>query len=448
MIRARTCNYCKTKYTPTQKVQRFCSTKCKDTHHNQSKSKRTAAKVERRKLKLPYTAFWQGLAQQCKRSGTVEILQGHTATSLTTLYKLRKQCTLASGIHYGEVIKKQYELSHICPSSGHHAYIGLYHPDNLIIAPFAFNRKRGTSYTEGGSYILRSALHPKWLIRDKDSVKEIFAKMHKYLGTELDIFLSENALTITQKESLIRKILKRVKSEYVLCGYADDAIELHIQALHNHLKTLDTDGLNTFALQKDLTINIRSITSKSQLTVLFEELTRCQQRDSEHYNGTLTPFLMIVEAMHTKKHCHNNEFDTVQAPIFTTTNRLVRAQLEEAINTAGWQALHCDQFSSQLNGLPFIDHLSLGTVSDDTWRPVLGLEQALLQRDGYPLTHHQHCEQQDEQRAAQKLASTPIWDIEDYSIFPEGTDMFDMSFMCQIPEPQFNGWLEFVECPF
>jgi hypothetical protein len=438
-IRARTCNCCKTKYTPVQKTQRFCTTKCKDKHHQSVKSKRTAATVARRKLKLPYTAFWQSLARECKRAGTVEVLQGHTSTSLYNLYKLRKQCTLASGIRDGEVIKKQYELSHICPSSGHHAYIGLYHPDNLIIAPFAFNRKRGTSYTKGGSYILRSALQPKWLIRDKDSVKEIFAKMHKYLGIELDIFLSENTLTITQKESLIRKILKKAAT-------ADSwslESELRLQA---YLNTLDSTGLKLHALSKDLTVNDRSITSKSQLTVLFEELTRCRSRSNEHYD-TLAPLLMIVEAMYTKKLCYGDQFDTVQAPIFTLKPS-VRAQLEEAINTACWQALHCDKFTDKLNGKDFLEHITLGTVNDDTWQPALELEQSLLRRDGYPQTHHQYHQQQDEERAAQKLASTPVWDIKDYSIFPEGTDEFDMSFVCQIPEPQFNGWLEWREMPF
>lgn len=48
-LRTRTCHFCKVKYQPLQKIQKFCSTTCKDKHHTSIKTKRNQAKVQRRK---------------------------------------------------------------------------------------------------------------------------------------------------------------------------------------------------------------------------------------------------------------------------------------------------------------------------------------------------------------------------------------------------------------
>lgn len=434
-LRNRTCTHCKIKYLPIRKDQKFCSAECKTKHHNQVKAKRTQAKVQRRKLKLPYTAFWQSIARECRRSGTVQILQGHTAESLYDLYKLRKQTTLASGISQGEVIKCQFELSHITPSSGHSEYVGLLHSHNLIIAPFAFNRSRGSKYTSGGLYIKRRDLADKWRVRDKDSVKEIFAKMHAFLGTELDSFLSENVLTITQREQLIRKIIKKIKATEELFDEEDES------CLRYKLNSLEPLELKEKAASLEISVNDRSITSKSELTVLYEELSRCVAFG----HNELTPLLVFITAFYTKKNCIGDDFDTEQNPIFQAAPGIDLNGLKQSINTACWLALHGDAYSATHEGKDFLSCLTLGPVPEASWQPVLELEKALLDRDGQPETYEQYHQRRD----AQRIANTPIWEIRDESIFPEDMDAFDRVYSCSIEHlyPS-DPWLEYRDCPF
>lgn len=254
------CQECQKPFTTSRYGARFCSNACKSAN---AYSRRKAAKVERRKLKMPSTGFYAYLLREVRRAGTVEVLTGLTASDLSELLRLRKQLNKASGFENGKVRQGGYELSHICPVAGT-ALLGLLHPANLVITSVSFNRRRGTSYSGGGKFLERSKLQEKWKVTEDHTDTKVYAMIQKFLGSELNDFLVEHVLSLTQRQTLINKLAK-------LIAAADD---VSVELVKGRLSFYRNEDLADLAKEKELKIADYSSDTRWQFTVAYEEAKR------------------------------------------------------------------------------------------------------------------------------------------------------------------------------
>jgi len=251
---------CQQPFKTSQYGAKFCSVTCKS---SAAYSKRKAAKVKRRKLKMPSTGFYAYLLREVRRAGTVEVLTGLTASDLSELLRLRKQLNKASGFENGKVRQGQYELSHICPVKGT-ALLGLLHPANLVITSVSFNRKRGSSYSGGGKFLERSKLQDKWKVTDDHSDTNVYSMIQKFLGSELNEFLAEHVLSLTQRQTLINKLAKLIAA----------ADEVSVEKMKERLSFYRSEDLADLAKEKELKIADYSSDTRWQFTVAYEEAKR------------------------------------------------------------------------------------------------------------------------------------------------------------------------------
>ncbi|MBK5416703.1 hypothetical protein [Pseudomonas sp. TH31] len=130
--------------------------------------------------KATTSAFFYHLAYECERAGTLQILTGHTVDSLVALYGVYKLKLKAN--RYGET--KDFAISHIHPVQGHNA-IGLFHPDNLVVAPSTLNRDHGTKYWGHGLSINRNALVSRHSVEKGAPRKQTVQRVIAFLGADV-----------------------------------------------------------------------------------------------------------------------------------------------------------------------------------------------------------------------------------------------------------------------
>lgn len=251
---------CQQPFKTSQYGAKFCSVTCKS---SAAYSKRKEAKVKRRKLKMPSTGFYAYLLREVRRAGTVEVLTGLTASDLSELLRIRKQLNKAAGFENGKVRQGQYELSHICPVQGT-SLLGLLHPVNLVITTVSFNRKRGTRYSGGGKFVERSKLQDKWKVTDDHTDTNVYAMIQKFLGSELNEFLAEHVLSLTQRQTLINKLAKLIA--------ADD--ELSVEKVKERLSFYRNEDLADLAKEREIKIADYSSDTRWSFNVAFEEAKR------------------------------------------------------------------------------------------------------------------------------------------------------------------------------
>lgn len=167
------CQHChKQFYTQSTKAI-FCTRICKD--------RATAAKKRTVYItKAADSAFMQTLAFEASRAGTYEIFTGHTAESLAGLYALYVLKQRAN--RFSDA--KDYELSHIAPSQGQDI-VGLYHPQNLVVAPKAMNRAHGNQYWGHGLSIDRNKLKSRYMIEKGTPQAEIIKGIIQFIGPDV-----------------------------------------------------------------------------------------------------------------------------------------------------------------------------------------------------------------------------------------------------------------------
>lgn len=251
---------CQEPFKTSRHGARFCSNACKSAD---AYSRRKAAKVKRRKLKMPSTGFYAYLLREVRRAGSVEILTGLTASDLSELLRLRKLLNKAAGFENGKVRSGEYELSHICPVQGT-ALLGLLHPANLVITSVSYNRKRGTRYSGGGKFVERSKLQDKWKVTDDHTDTNVYAMIQKFLGSELNEFLAEHVLSLTQRQTLINKLAKLIAA----------ADETSVEKIKERLSFYKNEELADLAKEKELKVADYSSDTRWQFTVAYEEAKR------------------------------------------------------------------------------------------------------------------------------------------------------------------------------
>jgi hypothetical protein len=221
MLEELKCVHCEQLFSPSRRGHLHCSSTCRKLSHkakNRYKSEQKRAKRISEKLKkLANHSFGKYLVQQAKRAETVEIFQGHNIKSLNELAALRRRCTSASGYAKGELLGT-YELSHIWPVLSKNR-LGLLHPENLVIAPRDFNRKHGSKEpTEG--YLGKSsdweALEPAFAVAPNEAALSVLKKIRRYIGQDFDKWLSGFVLTQSQRQFIIKSLVKEGLNKLVL----------------------------------------------------------------------------------------------------------------------------------------------------------------------------------------------------------------------------------------
>lgn len=172
-VRRPRCRHCRKQFRTSSTKAIFCTRICKD--RATAAKKRTAYVA-----KATDSAFMQTLAFEASRAGTYEIFTFHTPESLAELYGLYVLKQRAN--RFGDA--KDYELSHIAPSQGHDI-VGLYHPQNLIVAPKAMNRSHGNQHFGHGLSIDRNKLKPRYMIEKGTPQADIIKGIIQFIGPDV-----------------------------------------------------------------------------------------------------------------------------------------------------------------------------------------------------------------------------------------------------------------------
>ncbi len=237
MPKTKICKECKKKFKTIR------ATYCSDACNRRCLRKTKAAKYSTDFHKLKF-GLW--LIGECKRAQTVEILTG---VNLCELHSLWVTCKKYSGFNQEEweVIRK-YELSHISPVA-HPQSIGLLHPDNLVIAPDYYNRKRGTRWNGvSGKWIMKYNLQTKLRVKQTDTIEAVSKKIQKFCGSSFTDLVESKTLS----KSFIHKMKDKLIEHGVdVSGLSYEEIEKQF-ALHDSSKkyVLQSEDCHTVFIEE------------------------------------------------------------------------------------------------------------------------------------------------------------------------------------------------------
>lgn len=256
------CKHCRKQFRTTSVTAIYCTRQCKQ---NAATAKKRVRYAERARD----SAFFQALAFEAQRAGTLEVFTGLDAESLADLYRLYAFKLRAN--RFGEA--KDYELSHIAPSQGENT-VGLYHPRNLTVAPKDMNRCHGTRHYGHGLSVDRNKLNPRHTVERGETQKAIVQRIIKFVGP--DVVAQASKLAGMQPS-------KRVTVLTWLRAHLDPRNSQH----HTWLTSLDTMTTKALTALKasiegkeacDFKITTRAYT---QFEVLYRELERHAQHRPE-----------------------------------------------------------------------------------------------------------------------------------------------------------------------
>ncbi|MGY1446248.1 hypothetical protein ACW582_03505 [Pseudomonas chlororaphis] len=257
-----TCPHCKARFRTTSAVKVYCTSQCQK---DATKKKRRISRVDR----ASGSAFFYHLAFECERAGTLQILTGHTVQSLVALYEVYKLRLKAN--KYGE--SKDFDISHIQPVQGHDS-VGLYHPQNLVVAPAKLNRAHGVKHFGHGLSISRRDLKSKHAVAKGAQRKQTVQRIIAFLGADV---VSEAVKVAKIQPTQRHKVL----------NWLHDHLDPTLPEHRAHLDSLDNmSGKALTALKATLEGKEGSgykikTTVLSPFNVLFLELERHAQHRPE-----------------------------------------------------------------------------------------------------------------------------------------------------------------------
>ncbi len=230
----RKCLQCTAELLTKRQSAKFCSDDCRTKYNNAIKKKdreATAAKRQAaRSNKFDQSTFASYLIGECKRAGTVQVLEGIGLDGLKLLRDLVAKRTTYNG---GD--SRQYAISHIFPAVNHNSgNIGLLHPENLVIAPSEFNQKRGNKLPKEGAgrCIPINTLKRKYIVRNSTPKSEVLDKIKAVIGAAVyNAFLKEYAskLGLTSQNKIKAKLAKQ-NIPYSESATLEELQEAHSQA--------------------------------------------------------------------------------------------------------------------------------------------------------------------------------------------------------------------------
>lgn len=276
--RERTCFHCNKQFTTTQYNAKYCSTSCK----SKTETVRKATTAEKRIARIHTSDAWRWIARECRRAGTVEVLQGVDLVELFSLYNRRYKC-------YGYDSKKKiskFHLCHIHPVKGADS-IGLLHHANLFIGTSLANQKfTNKHYANAGLSIKRSSLKKKWLVADKTTETQIFTKIKSYLGDKLTEYAKYNKIDKATRLTLALRVSKHESNVLPL-----EQLEKLSTA---SLRDLEADLKGKLVYQMDLQ-------AKRSLVVYKEELDRfalySESASKEGYQFVSSVCVVLAQAL-------------------------------------------------------------------------------------------------------------------------------------------------------
>ena len=325
VLKSVACPACGGQFKPVRKGHLYCSETCRKRYHKRSKAKLSAANRAKRlatKLrKLANTSFGKYLIRELRRAGNLEVLRGHSKTSLNRLVKLRSRCNTVSGYSSGKPIGT-YELSHIYASQGKHG-LGRLHPMNLVIAPKTFNRSIGVSVHSDWEdlYCDYSVIDQRWNLSSQMTAEQVLRATRKYLKGVFDDWLSSFTIVTTQEQALVKELLKHGYSAAQLSAY-------------------DFDELSALAAKKDIFIFSKIADSAEEIRVLEEELKRLCPN---------SPFLLCIPKL--------LDFDWTlnkKEILFRLTEKDIKAA-KKFVCEQGWRQLHRLEFKTMWKGIDVRD---------------------------------------------------------------------------------------------
>ncbi|WP_157831268.1 hypothetical protein [Pseudomonas sp. 43NM1] len=219
---------------------------------------------------------WLWIARECRRAGTVEILQG---VNLEALFALRKARNLTYG-YDPEKNKSKYHLCHISPAVGD-STVGLLHHLNLFIGGSFYNQVHGNnSYHDRGLSIPTSKLKKKWLVDGSNKDSTVLEKMEKYLGQVLLDYAEENPINTSGRIGLARWIYKNDPSNKLT------------------IKKLEEKGVTELreikAKAQDKELYQHDYTARRSFVVMLEECFRLAEQLPDGKHRSDVAFMILV----------------------------------------------------------------------------------------------------------------------------------------------------------
>ena len=220
-----TCKHCgKQKRVKSSKAV-YCGDACK----NAARYARANGLEAKREVKGKNSAFMFWMAKECRRAGTLQILEGHTVESLGQLYGVYKFNSRANtrGGH-----TEKFHLCHLSPVAGEKT-IGKLTAANLVVAQASANQSWGNKDMNVGECISKDALEYKYAVESDAPLAALSARIITYIGravfaefvkiskvksaefVELQHWFEENEIFVKDIHKQSTKKLKELKAAYL-----------------------------------------------------------------------------------------------------------------------------------------------------------------------------------------------------------------------------------------
>lgn len=202
--RVKKCTLCTTEFSTSQIKAKYCPDCRPRKARNKTQSDRRFKTAQNRIERLPQSEEWLWIARECRRAGTIEILQGVDLLALFAVYKAKFKT-------YGynpETKKSKFHLCHIAPVGGEDS-VGLLHHLNLFIGSAFHNQVHSNQgYPDRGLYIPDEKLKKKWKVDEGNSDRTILNKVQKYLDQVLIEYAKDNPISTASRYGLARWIFQ------------------------------------------------------------------------------------------------------------------------------------------------------------------------------------------------------------------------------------------------
>lgn len=343
--RVRICKICKTEFTTSQISAKYCQP-CRPKARKQNQKDKRQTLAEKRVLKLSLSDEWLSVAKECKRSGTVEILQG---VDLVALFALRKAKYKTYGYNH-ETKKSQFHLCHISPAVGEDT-VGLLHHLNLFIGNSLPNQVHGNkSYPDRGLCIPKSKLKSKWKVTEKTSDRVVLDKVTEYLGQVLIEYAKENPVNKSQRYHL---------AKWVFQNYPDNTLPL---SKLERMSMYDLRAIRRMVEEKEAyTIEC---TTKRSFIVMLEECQRLsEQLPTGQHKSDITfmiPVLLVAIAFLSLQPDQHGLSSVLAKPYAVKWNVL---ELREGMNVSKFRDFISFQAYQALQGAPVGRKMIKNTLS-------------------------------------------------------------------------------------
>lgn len=326
--RVRQCVTCNTEFTTSQFNAKYCPD-CRTASYSKFQKDKRLTLAEKRVLKLSQSDEWLWVAQECKRAGTVECLQG---VDIVELFAVRKS-RYKTGGYNAETKKSQFHLCHISPAVGE-GTVGLLHHLNLFIGSAFHNQTHGNrTYQDRGLCIPKKQLKAKWKVTEKTSNGVVLGKVTEFLGQVLIDYAKEHPITKSQRFCV---------AKWIFQNDPDNTLPL------SKLNSMSMSNLRAIKakVQEKEVFTIEYATKRSFI-VMVEECQRLSEQlpEGQHKSDIafMIPVLQVAIAFLSRQPDQQGLSSVLENPYGVTWKPL---QLREGMNEStfrdfiGFQAFH------------------------------------------------------------------------------------------------------------